>query len=55
MGIENFILVFKIMGFEFVGNLMEYVCDYDIMFKEYVCVDSIEKGNIKIIMFFFGE
>lgn len=55
MGIENFIFVLKIIGLEFVGNLMEYVNDYDIMFKEYVCVDNIEKGNVKIIILFLGE
>ena len=55
MGIENLISVTKTTGPELVGNMMAHLNDYDVMLKEHVRVESIEKGNIKTLTLSSGE
>lgn len=55
MGIENFISVAKTTGPELVGNLKQHMQDYDITVKEFLRVESVEKGDIKTVKLSSGE
>lgn len=45
VGIENLISVPKTTGSELTGNMQAHLSDYDVTIKEFLRVDTIEKGN----------
>ncbi len=47
VGIENLISVPKTTGTELTGNMQAHLSDYDVTIKEFLRVDTIEKGDIK--------
>jgi len=46
VGIENLISVPKTTGSELTGNMQAHLNDYDVTIKEFLRVDTIEKGDI---------
>ena len=55
VGIENLISVPKTTGTELTGNLLAHLRDYNVTIKEFLRVDTIEKGDIKKIHLSSGE
>ncbi|MDO6486356.1 alkyl hydroperoxide reductase subunit F [Colwellia sp. 6_MG-2023] len=47
VGIENLISVPKTTGTELTGNMQAHLSDYDVTIKEFLRVDTIEKGDTK--------
>jgi len=55
MGIENLISVSKTTGPELTGAMQAHMSDYDITIKEHLRVNSIERGDTKVVHLSSGE